>query len=983
MENTSIRARLDQFEKSNHSVATTSSIPRTSASRRDKSVVGAIKKKTFSSNVSLDSHSGHSTASWGSASSSGSTPFRAPLRRGKKPDPVKPNVGEQNQSTLAHAKNSLHTTTAGRSFDESSDSVQGQNAGALAAMLARLHDPQHSATVTSLYQRVEAARGFPPARRLSLRDNEIVANMIKVIRNDPSVTSIRVVGDERFEQIKKTLLLEFAESLALNLHLESLTLQGVGLGNDFLTSLAQSIKSNFSLLAVDLSGNAFTSEGLVEFCCGLVENQSLRVANLRQQRSPIMTHAEKEAMEVLQKNRHLIDIGIPASTPECQSMMERFEERNAGSPRQTNFDGKLIQYLTEEAKRAEELYNLQVWEEKAQELTDEEWEHIYSLSKLARSYKIHCQLNNTPVEQESKPSSSSTGKSIEQAIAATLDDLASDGSFLTNEYISKFLVEEKDSDALVFAFNGQFRMFQKYDTAHPCRPRIMKKFVDTLLGHPDCKRIYWLNLTDSFLGNDAVEYLCSQCLADPQLLPKLNILDLETNYITDPGMLAVAKCVEHPQVWNFLQTLRLENQRHALGNRMAALSSISELSLAKAICRNRSVIRLSLCVRNLRERHKIQGYVSRNIDWLRQSRGRFEVSEHKPKNDLEELIDKIANNDSSVDGLVDLSRDKRFLTLHARQVEKLARGMAGNTNITELKLNSLQLDDSFVSALAQSLQTNHKLRVLSLEGNAVSGQGIISLFGVLETNGSLQEIQLRHQTKVMTSDEEDDLAELLQGNQTVVRLSLDLRSSLARHHVDALLRRNQDVQRQKNQPSAGTKSKKKKKNDMELFFDKVAQNDPNVTEIDLVNDRLFKGLSKASRLEAAASLAQNTHVIKVKLNRLDLDDEFAVALAASVATNDTLQVLNLDSNTLTGGGILALLASVRPKKEGLRELQLRHQAKAMASTDEEKVMDELEENESLVKLGLDIRNALVKSKIQQKLTRNNDLLRKKRRSKQS
>jgi hypothetical protein len=156
-----------------------------------------------------------------------------------------------------------------------------------------------------------------------------------------------------------------------------------------------------------------------------------------------------------------------------------------------------------------------------------------------------------------------------------------------------------------------------------------------------------------------------------------------------------------------------------------------------------------------------------------------------------------------------------------------------------------------------------------------------------------------------------------------------------------------------------------------------------VTEIDLVNDRLFKSLSKASRLEAAASLAQNTHVIKVKLNRLDLDDEFALALAASVATNNTLQVLNLDSNTLTGGGILALLASARPKKEGLRELQLRHQAKAMASTDEEKVMDELEENESLVKLGLDIRNALVKSKIQQKLTRNSDLLRKKRRSKQS
>lgn len=843
-------------------------------------------------------------------------------------------------------------------------------------MISRLDDSQNEKKVAELYRRIEAANGFPMPRRLSLRDNDIVTNFIKVMRNDPSVTKIVVNGDERFSQIKKSLLLEFAESLAMNLHLESLTLKNVDLGNDFLSSFAHSIKSNFSLAELDLTGNSFTSEGLVEFCFGMKDNQSLRTVKLHKQRAPIMGQSEKEAMEALSGNRHAHEIGIDVSTSKCKKMIQTIEGRNKDTPKETKFDKKLIKYLSKEAKRAEELHRLQVWEEKAQDMTEEEWKHIYSLSKLAQQYKI--QIGGTSLDKSSHhPGEEADAKTISSKL---MDNMPPDGSFITDEFISGFLVEDPDSKGLVFAFNGQSRMFQKYDVAHNCRTTIRTKFVDTLLAHPDSSKIFHLNLTDSFCGNDLVEYLCEKCLANPKLLPKLNILDLETNYITDPGMVAISKCVENPKLWKFLQTLRLENQRHALGNRMASLSSTTELALAKAICCNRSVIRLSISIRNMRERHKIESYVSRNIDWLRQSRGRYEMNESRTRNELEQMIDQIAANGKNIDSEIDLSGNARFKTLHKRDFEKLAKGFAKNTKVTQLKINNVQLSDAFALGLAESLKVNTNIRVLSLEGNAISGDGITAIFAALKSNKTLQEIHLRHQTKVISSDQEESLAGFMEENKSVVRVGLDLRSLLARHHMDAVLRRNQDEQRKSKKPANGS-SMPKKKNDMELFFEKVAKNDSSINEINLVNDRAFLSLSKSSRLEAAASLTGNSSVTTLRMNRLELDDEFACALAKSLTSNKTLEVVNLDSNAMTGTGILAILASASTMKEGgLRELQMRHQSKAMASADEEKIMEQLEQNESLVKLGLDIRNPLVTSKVQQKLTRNNDLLRKKRRS---
>ena len=54
--------------------------------------------------------------------------------------------------------------------------------------------------------------------------------------------------------------------------------------------------------------------------------------------------------------------------------------------------------------------------------------------------------------------------------------------------------------------------------------------------------------------------------------------------------------------------------------KMQLLSSKAEDKLARALCVNRSVIKLSLSVRGLLERRRIDNSIARNIDFLRQAR---------------------------------------------------------------------------------------------------------------------------------------------------------------------------------------------------------------------------------------------------------------------------------------------------------------------------------------------------------------------------
>jgi len=170
------------------------------------------------------------------------------------------------------------------------------------------------------------------------------------------------------------------------------------------------------------------------------------------------------------------------------------------------------------------------------------------------------------------------------------------------------------------------------------RKFISKKFADALLDHPRAKDITHINMANCGCGDEWLVQLCHRSLDDPKLLPRLHLLNIETNFVSEKGVVAMSKCIASLEVWKYLQAIKLENQRHLISSR-------AELELAKALCSNRSVIRFSFRVRNLWERGQINKFLSRNMDYLRQARMKHAIQTgthvQRARNKMEELFDKV------------------------------------------------------------------------------------------------------------------------------------------------------------------------------------------------------------------------------------------------------------------------------------------------------------------------------------------------------
>lgn len=235
--------------------------------------------------------------------------------------------------------------------------------------------------------------------------------------------------------------------------------------------------------------------------------------------------------------------------------------------------------------------------------------------------------------------------------------------------------------------------------------------------------------------------------------------------------------------------------------------------------------------------------------------------------------------------------------------------------------------------------------------------------------------------------EEDQIAGLIQGNTTLCKFGVDLRGTLVQTEVDRITARNRELARKARheqgvgtakQPSAS--AKKLPKSQMHIFFDKVASNDPSVTSIDLVGDKLFLAMKPDDRNAAARGLSENKHVTSLKMTMLQLDDAFCCELAGALRTNTTIEKVYLDSNKIGAAGIQALLGALA-ENSVVTELQVRHQAKPMPTSDEDSLLPLLGSNCTLVKLGIDLRSPKVQRELDHKLSGNRDKQRQVRRSK--
>jgi hypothetical protein len=306
--------------------------------------------------------------------------------------------------------------------------------------------------------------------------------------------------------------------------------------------------------------------------------------------------------------------------------------------------------------------------------------------------------------------------------------------------------------------------------------------------------------------------------------------------------------------------------------------------------------------------------------------------------------------------------------------------------ITQLNMSSALLPDAFLVALCDQCGSGSGLpllQVLNLESNDLGREGIEALSKCIASPKAfnrLQILKLENQKKEISAGAEEVLGEAIVQSQSLVQVGLRMKGGIPKQQVSNTVQANLDKLRLARRQHASKKGtlKARKRNEMETLFDTIAANkDKNITEVDLTDNLRFLGLNETERTKTGAAFATNKTVTKVTMTKLKLDDDFAEAFGKALMKNKTLETVVLDSNSFSAKGVKALLTGLGQNKS-ITNFQIRHQSKTMASSDEEALLELLNNNTILVNIGSDVRNPLIKSQLDRKTNENREFQRKQR-----
>ncbi|CAJ1056041.1 leiomodin-2a [Xyrichtys novacula] len=157
-------------------------------------------------------------------------------------------------------------------------------------------------------------------------------------------------------------------------------------------------------------------------------------------------------------------------------------------------------------------------------------------------------------------------------------------------------------------------------------------------------------------------------------------------------------------------------------------------------------------------------------------------------------------------------------------------------------------------------------------------------------------------------------------------------------------------------------------------LEQILNNDPTVSEVNLNN---IEDISQETLLRFAEALSTNTHVNVFSLANTHADDRVAFAVSKMLTENCSIKNLNIESNFVSGQGILALLAALQFNKT-LVELRFHNQRHICGGKVEMEMVQLLRENTTLLKLGYQFDLPGPRMTVTSILTRNQDQHRQKR-----
>uniref|UniRef100_A0A2K5WXR7 Leiomodin-1 n=1 Tax=Macaca fascicularis TaxID=9541 RepID=A0A2K5WXR7_MACFA len=157
-------------------------------------------------------------------------------------------------------------------------------------------------------------------------------------------------------------------------------------------------------------------------------------------------------------------------------------------------------------------------------------------------------------------------------------------------------------------------------------------------------------------------------------------------------------------------------------------------------------------------------------------------------------------------------------------------------------------------------------------------------------------------------------------------------------------------------------------------LERVKNNDPEMTEVNVNNSDCITNEILVRFTEA---LEFNTVVKVFALANTRADDHVAFAIAIMLKANKTITSLNLDSNHITGKGILAIFRALL-QNNTLTELRFHNQRHICGGKTEMEIAKLLKENTTLLKLGYHFELAGPRMTVTNLLSRNMDKQRQKR-----
>ncbi|XP_056875075.1 tropomodulin-2 [Takifugu flavidus] len=161
---------------------------------------------------------------------------------------------------------------------------------------------------------------------------------------------------------------------------------------------------------------------------------------------------------------------------------------------------------------------------------------------------------------------------------------------------------------------------------------------------------------------------------------------------------------------------------------------------------------------------------------------------------------------------------------------------------------------------------------------------------------------------------------------------------------------------------------------VEETLQRIKSNDSSLTEVNINN---IKNIPIPTLKDIAKAMEKNTHVKKFSMAATRSNDPVAVAFSDMLRANNTLQSLNLESNFVTGAGVQALVDALRDN-DTLTEIKIDNQRQQLGTTVEMEIAKMLEENHSIIKFGYHFTQQGPRARAAAAITKNNDLVRRRR-----